>query len=375
MRVLRAGGAKAARDGLSIDDQAESAGPSTRPEEGAKSVSRPCVGAVGEIVVQSSSGQRARDALDRIASGALRDQLVGEVARKFRHRSADDIEEAFHEAYARALTGCRWRDDREVYGWLRRAMVNWLIDRDRRERRELVTDTTSGAFLDVADARGEPLRLLGRRQERREVRQVHRAVLKQLSDRQRRVISMHAKGAERKEIARRLEASERTVKKDLTRVFRIARDQVVVRSGHGCPDGERLVIRYAFGLGGKGTPAEAQLHLADCDRCGRFFRQLEAWREKVAVLLPPSSGAQAEPGLLERGFDHAAEALASVKQHVGQSGVNTKQQLVEATSQVKQQAAAGYARAVEYTPLAGARPSAAAAAIAGCLALGGGAAT
>ena len=73
--------------------------------------------------------------------------------------------------------------------------------------------------------------MLGRRQERREVRQVHLAVLKQLSDRQRRVISMHAKGAARREIAHRLQASERAVKKDLTRVFRVARDQVVVRSG------------------------------------------------------------------------------------------------------------------------------------------------
>jgi RNA polymerase sigma factor (sigma-70 family) len=375
MRVLRARGAKAARDGISIDEQAERADPSTRPEEGAKSVSSPCVGAVGEIVVQRSSGQRARDALDRIAVGALREQLVGEIARKFRHRSADDVEEAFHEAYARALAGCRWQDDREVYGWLRRVMVNWLIDRDRRERHELVADTTSGAFLDVPDARGEPLRLLGRRQERREVRHVHLAVLKQLSDRQRRVISMHAKGTARREIAHRLQASERAVKKDLTRVFRVARDQVVTRSGHGCPDGERLVIRYAFGLGGNGTPAQAQLHLAHCDRCGQFFRELEAWREKVAVLLPPSSAAQADPGLLERGLHKTTEALASLKQHASQGGANTKEQLAEAASQVKQHAAAGYGRAVEYTPLAGARPGAAAATIAGCLALGGGAAT
>jgi DNA-directed RNA polymerase specialized sigma24 family protein len=198
MRVLRARGAGAAGDGIWIGERAERGDRSTGPDEGAKSMARPCVGAVREIVVQRSSGQRAREALDRIAGGALRKQLVGEIARKFRHRSADDIEEAFHEGYGRALTGCRWRDDGEVYGWLRRAMVNWLIDRDRRERRELAADTTSGAFLDVADPRGEPLRLLGRPQERRKVRQVHRAVLKQLSDRQRRVVSMHAKGTERK---------------------------------------------------------------------------------------------------------------------------------------------------------------------------------
>jgi DNA-directed RNA polymerase specialized sigma24 family protein len=162
-------------------------------KRGPKSVPRACVGVVWETVVQSSGGQATRDALDRFAGGALRDQLVGEVGRMFPHRSVDDIEEAFNEAYSRALTSCSWRQDREVYGWLRRAMVNWLIDRQRRERRELVVDTMSGAFFDVADAREEPLRLLGRSQERREVRQVHRAVLKQLSDRQRRVVSMRSR--------------------------------------------------------------------------------------------------------------------------------------------------------------------------------------
>jgi RNA polymerase sigma factor (sigma-70 family) len=317
---------------------------------------------VGETVVENSAASSSREVLDRIAAGPLRGQLVGEVARRFGQRSADEVEEAFHEAYSRGLTGCRWRRDREVYGWLRRAMVNLLIDRERRERRELVADTSSGAFLDVADAREEPLRVLGQRQEREDVREIHRSVLKQLGDRQRRVILLHAKGTERKEIARRVAVSENAVKKDLKRVFRVARDQVISRSGHGCADGERLVIRYAFGLGGKGIPTQAQLHLASCERCGQFFRELESWREKVAVLLPVPAVEQASPGTLERTAQKATDVLGQLKQ-----------QAVDGGTQLKQHAAATYYRAVDPTPLSGVRPGAAAAAIAGCLAIGSGA--
>jgi RNA polymerase sigma factor (sigma-70 family) len=329
---------------------------------------------VGETVVENSLAPSPRDALDRIAGGALRGQLVAEVARKFPHRSADDVEEALSEAYTRGLTGCRWRRDREVYGWLRRTMVNWLIDRERRDRRELVVDTTAGAFLELADARAEPPRVLGRRQDRREVQDVHLTVLRQLGDRQRRVALLHGKGTERREIARRLAASENAVKKDLKRVFRVARDQVVGRSGHGCPDGEGLIVRYAFGLPGKALAGQAQLHLAGCARCRQFFHELEAWREKVAALLPPSAAADADAGLVERTLHRAADALASLKQQASDSTAQAKQQLADATAQAKQHAAAGYGRAVEFTPLAGARPGAAATAIAGCLALGGGAA-
>jgi RNA polymerase sigma factor (sigma-70 family) len=206
----------------------ESAEQSTDQLESPKSVAPPCVEVGGELVVENSPARTPRDALDRIAGGALRGQLVGEVARKFQHHPSDEIEEAFHEAYTRGLTSCRWRRDIEVYGWLRRTMVNWLIDRDRRERRELLADTTSGAFLCVADASAEPLRVLGRRQERQELRDVHLTVMKQLSDRQQRVAAMHVNGTERKEIARRVAASENAVS-------RFDRWSDVMHSSHRAP--------------------------------------------------------------------------------------------------------------------------------------------
>jgi RNA polymerase sigma factor (sigma-70 family) len=328
--------------------------------EGPKFDPDACVSVVGQLAAQSNNLPTSRDVLERIVAGPMRGQLLAEVAGKFRHRSADEVEDALHEAYTRGLARCSWRSDREVYGWLRRVMVNWLVDRDRRERLELVVDTTSGAFLEVGDESAEPVHVLGRCQEREEVRDLHRAVVARLSGRQRHAVSLHAKGTERKEIARRLAASEEAIKKDLKRVFRVARDQVVVRSGHGCSDGEGLMIRYAFGLGGKAILAEAQLHLAHCEQCGRFFREIEAWRGKVAVLLPAVD--QTGQGLLERTVEKATDVLAHVRQHALDGG-----------AQLKQQAAASYHRSVDLSPLSGARPGATAAAIAACVAAASGA--
>jgi RNA polymerase sigma factor (sigma-70 family) len=73
--------------------------------------------------------------------------------------------------------------------------------------------------------------------------------------------------------------------------------------------------------------------------------------DRMAPIELPSAGAgQARSRLAEWSLQRGGEAVASVKQH----------------------AAGLYSRAVDPTPLAGVRPGAAAAAVAGCLALGGG---
>jgi RNA polymerase sigma factor (sigma-70 family) len=302
----------------------------------------------------------AREVLDAIAGGALRAQLVDELRRRFPGRSREQIDEAFREAYTRGLTDCRWRREHEVYGWLRRVMERLLVDELRRERRELVVDSR-GAVFEQADTGAEPLGVLARREDREEVAEVHGAVARLLSERQRRVMDLRAEGAERREIARRVGASEKAIKTDVARLYDVARDQLAARSGHGCAEGERLVARYAFGLGSRADWLDAQLHLASCEPCGGFFERLVAWREKVAALLPVAGVEQASPGAFERGVQQLLDALASVKQ-----------QLAEAGAHAKQQASAGYYRAVDLTPLSGARPGAAAAVIGGCLALGGG---
>jgi RNA polymerase sigma factor (sigma-70 family) len=65
---------------------------------------------------------------------------------------------------------------------------------------------------------------------------------------------------------------------------------------------------------------------------------------------PLGAAAQARPRLAESALQRAGDGVANLKQH----------------------AIAGYSRAVDLTPLAGARPGAAAAAIAGCIAIGSG---
>jgi RNA polymerase sigma factor (sigma-70 family) len=65
---------------------------------------------------------------------------------------------------------------------------------------------------------------------------------------------------------------------------------------------------------------------------------------------PPTAGANARPRLVDWALQRAGEGVTSAKQH----------------------AASAYARAADPTPLAGVRPGAAVAAVAGCLAIGGG---
>jgi outer membrane biosynthesis protein TonB len=67
-------------------------------------------------------------------------------------------------------------------------------------------------------------------------------------------------------------------------------------------------------------------------------------------VIAPLEAEPARPRLVELALQRAGDGVASVKQH----------------------AAGAYYRSVDLTPLAGARPGAAAAAVAGCLALGGG---
>jgi hypothetical protein len=123
-----------------------------------------------------------------------------------------------------------------------------------------------------------------------------------------------------------------------------------------------LVARLVYGLASTVEVEQAHRHLERCGRCTAFAERLEIWREKAGALLPVPAAEAASPGLLERIADRAAHAIGSVKRQVLGGG-----------AQIKQQAAASCTRAVDPTPLAGARPSAVAAVVAGCIAVGGGA--
>jgi hypothetical protein len=154
------------------------------------------------------------------------------------------------------------------------------------------------------------------------------------------------------------------VKRGLEDVMRRAREVVAGRAGGGCAEEESVVLRFVCGLADAGEVIRARSHLERCGRCSTFAEQLEAWREKAGVVLGPVAVEEVHPGLVGRLVGRAGEALSSAKRHV-----------LGGATQVKQQAAAGYAPAADPTPLAGIRPGAVAAVVAGCLAVGTGAAT
>jgi hypothetical protein len=153
----------------------------------------------------------------------------------------------------------------------------------------------------------------------------------------------------------------------------ISRAELVRLSGQGCESGETLIARFAFGLAGPREMREAQQHLATCPRCGALYEQLDIWRERVAAALPIPVVEKTHPGLIDRALHGGAERLSALTHRGGSRQGGLRDRIGEATAHVKQHATSVYYRAVDPTPLAGVRPGAAAATVAGCLAIGGGA--
>jgi RNA polymerase sigma factor (sigma-70 family) len=287
------------------------------------------------------------------------------------------VEDALQDVCLLAATTrrCRGRSEGEVYNWLKQTTlrrVRRLLDRAHL-RHEVLVDS-SVVESELAPARGGADVELIERERQREQADLARTVLASLNERQRRVAALHSHGLNGSEIARQLRTSRLRVKHLKAETMARARAALVAQGGGGCEDGERLISRVAFGLASGREHSQAQLHMVGCERCAAVYHRLELLHDKVAALLPLPAAAQVEPGLLERGLHKSIDAIASVKQQATNAGGQAKQQLADAAAQAKQHAAAGYARAVEYTPVASARPGAAATAIAGCLALGGGAA-
>jgi RNA polymerase sigma factor (sigma-70 family) len=299
---------------------------------------------------------------DRGRGRALRAQL----ADRFPDRSEDEVEDAVQSACQSFLDDAPGiTDPPRAYAWLRtvsyRAMLHQL-DAQRRTAPADPTDVVIGAA--VADGPG-PVEELIALEEDSELALLVEEVASSLSDQRRQVFALWAAGRRRPEIATELGMSERAVKKALEKIMREAREILAHRVGGGCEEGEPLVLRLACGLAEAGEAARARVHLHECGRCSAFSEQLEGWREKAAVVLPPVTAEAANPGLVERTVGRIGDAIGSARRH-----------LLDGGAQVKQQATmSGLTRSTDPTPLVGARPGAVVAVVAGCLAIGGGAAT
>jgi RNA polymerase sigma factor (sigma-70 family) len=314
-----------------------------------------------------------RGLIARIAGGVQGAKLCSQVVAWNAGATREQVAEAFQEACTRAVRSCRGQSEGEVYVWLRTTTHHELGHLRRRARmratRELPVCEPSVSLNVLTPPAASAEDEVIERERLAEVEHLTGAVLARLDERQRQIAALHSHGCRRPEIARHLGITQRSVKRALERIMALSRAELVRRAGNGCGSGERLVSRLAFGLAGEREIREAQLHLATCPRCGAMYERLDLWREKVAALLPLPAIAHTQPRLIER----VAHTVADHLPRPGGDSGTLRNHVLEAGARLKQQATVTAARVADPTPMAGVRPGAVAAAVAGCLAIGGGA--
>ena len=343
----------------------------TIEERGAKIVAPPSCSGMAIDVGVAPGPERTRALLAEIAGGRRGAQLRGQVAAVKRGATREQIEEAFQEACLKAGRSCRGQTMGEVYKWLLKTTDSTVDDMRDRLKREVLVDHSAQEFQTVDPALAPPDEVLIKREERAELDELTRAILERLDERERAVAVLHSHGLARNEIARHLGVTARIVKRDVEGILATGREQLTRVVGSGCPDGHKLVSRYAFGLAAGREARRAQLHLATCARCGAMYERLDLWRQRVAALVPMPPAVEGQTHIAERVLHAGSDILASRPTQVRPAGL--RQQAAGAVAHVREQASAAYYRTVDPTPLVGVRPGAVAAAVAGCLAVGGGA--
>ena len=280
----------------------------------------------------------------------------------------DDVLDAYWAAYVsvRNAKSLRGTTEAEVASYLARAVENRLIDELRRRKHErpasdeliaaVAPAATDSVDTDLLDA-DNPV----------ELEPVVAAIANGLSERQRMVLSLFCRDAPRREIAERLDISERRAKKDIEAILKKSRRTLLRLAGGGCADGEAPTTRLAFGLlSGAEAVTAAQAHLATCAACERLYERLDLFRDKAAALLPVPAVDRVEPGFAARAAHKASEIATSVKGHA----IDGRRQVLEGSQQIKAHATS---KLIDPTPLSGLRPGSALAVVGSCVAVGTGA--
>ena len=187
-----------------------------------------------------------------------------------------------------------------------------------------------------------------------------------------RALLLKGDGLSYAEIGQRLGWSYTKVNRCLTEGrARFLKVYAEIEAGAEC---DRFAPTLAALVGGTATAAallELRPHIRNCATCRATVRELHATRlgrltslSPIPALIAPLRWVTARVG--EGGREPGA---GQARPRPVEWAAN---RLVDGISSVKQHALAGYSRALDPTPLAGVRPGAAVAAVAGCLAIGGG---
>lgn len=326
--------------------------------------SRPVVVMASDSATSTAGNGATDEVLQSLVRGKRGEALRAQLAARYPDSPADSIEEAIQYACKSFLDEAEGiTAPGQVYSWIRTAAHRSLGRETDRHYRELVVDPVEDGLDQIAVEDDSPAEELIALEDDADLELLVREVSSSLSDRRRDVLALHGAGYRRSQIAERLGLPERVVKRDIEAIMDEARAILARLAGGGCERGEPLVIRLLCGISDPEESAQAREHLSHCGRCELFSERLMAWRDKAGAMLPPVAEG-ASPGVVRRVAGSAGEKLSALKQQVLDGG-----------AQVKQHATATYYRAVDPTPLAAARPGTAAAVIASCIAIGGGAAT
>lgn len=322
------------------------------------------VGVMAHDHARSDAGGNPDLLTDYGREGSRGRTLRAALAGRFADRPAEEIEDAVQSACAAFLAGgAGIADPAAVHSWLRTTAHRALL-RELTLRRRSGPVEPAGTVIEAASSdRPGPAEELIALEDDVDLDLLVSEVAFALPPARREVLALWATGLGRAEISTRLGVSERAVKRSLEQIMGEARAAIARKAGGGCGEGEELVLRSACGLTGPADTARAHGHLSVCLRCSVFAGRLEAWREKAGALLPVPVAAEATSrGLLGHAVERAGQAIDTVTRHLLGGG-----------ARVREGAGASYSRTVDPTPLAGVRPGAVAAVVAGCIAVGGGA--
>jgi RNA polymerase sigma factor (sigma-70 family) len=317
----------------------------------------------------SSSSTSSDDLLESLVSGERGKALRAQLASRYPDLSADEIEDAVQYACKSFIDEAQGISAAgQVYVWIRTAALRFLAKEANRHHREVAVDprgypTSSERDLTEIATESSPADELIELEDDADLEMLVEEVASSLSDRRRDVLALYSAGYKRPQIADRLGVPERVVKRDLLEIMEKARAILAHLVGGGCGIGEPLVMRFIFGSSTPDEASAAREHISHCGRCEAFTERLLAWREKAGAMLPAPVAEGASPGVVRHIADAAGEKISNLKQHVLDGG-----------AQLKQHAAATSSRVLDPTPMVGARPGTAAAVIASCVAIGGGAA-
>ena len=293
-----------------------------------------------------------------------REYVLRVLRRRCRWLAADELEAVFHDAYALMLEKARdgalelaVMHPRQVQAYLTQTAINKALDEGKRAERKrseplgdapLAEPDTSPALDELVATSMDSARI--------------REIVAELPERRQAIIKLRFFfDRTPEEIQGYLGITERAYRRDLERALRhLSERYALVRDGAFCQERKSVVLAYVVGIAGPGRAQVARDHLATCPRCAHWAAELREATRRAAVLLPVPFPVL-RPDHVER-FVHSAGAL---RDQLVELGVATKRHAFAAVTRVDH-SAGGYAGTV--------RPGTVVGVVAGCVAIGGGAA-